>query len=83
MRSDVITAGLVSSYSCMPGKQGKVILEGPRKALLGTGIVVRIAWRRVENVESDTWWRGELSKESFMLVGESGRGLGLIGWLST
>jgi hypothetical protein len=35
------------------------------------GIAVRIAWRWVENAEWDTRWGSELSKESFMLAGES------------
>jgi hypothetical protein len=34
---------------------------------------VRIAWEVAKNAECDTRCRGELSKESFMLVGESGR----------
>jgi hypothetical protein len=39
-----------------------------------TGISVRIAWEVAKDAECDTQCRGELSKESFMLVGESGRG---------
>ena len=34
MQNDVITGGFASSYVGMLGKQGKVILEGPCKALL-------------------------------------------------